>query len=99
MQKVINLAGLKRFSQFILFMAAFSFSCFVFADTTPNNNMPAASALAGQPIKIGMSASLTGGAAESGKNMALGIQVYFDKINANGGIRGRKLDLIALDDG
>lgn len=51
------------------------------------------------PIKIGMSTSLTGGAAQSGKNINLGVKIYFDMINATGGINGRKLKLIALDDG
>lgn len=60
------------------------------ADTTQTNLTP---------IKVGMSSSLTGGAARSGKNMRLGVQIYFDMVNATGGVNGHKLELIALDDG
>lgn len=51
------------------------------------------------PIKLGMSASMTGGAAASGQSMKLGLQVYFDRINHAGGIQGRKIEFIAMDDG
>lgn len=50
------------------------------------------------PIKIGMTAALTGPTAELGTEMKLGIEIYFAKVNATGGIGGRPLQLIALDD-
>ncbi|MBY0529623.1 MAG: ABC transporter substrate-binding protein [Rhabdochlamydiaceae bacterium] len=50
------------------------------------------------PIKIGMSTVLTGPTQELGIQMKLGIEVYFAKINAQGGIAGRRIELIALDD-
>jgi ABC-type branched-subunit amino acid transport system substrate-binding protein len=50
------------------------------------------------PIKIGMSAAFSGPAAELGRAMQQGITIYFKKINATGGIQGRPLVLIALDD-
>ena len=50
-------------------------------------------------ILIGQSAALTGPAQELGLEMRLGAQLYFDQINATGGINGRKLQLISLDDG
>ncbi len=49
-------------------------------------------------IKIGMTAPLTGELKPVGEGVRVGIQVYFDKINATGGIEGKKLELIALDD-
>lgn len=50
-------------------------------------------------IKLGMSNALTGPASQLGKELHKGSKIYFDKINRNGGISGRKIDLISLDDG
>lgn len=52
-----------------------------------------------ETLNIGMSTALTGLAKDLGKGMQLGVKVYFDKINAEGGISGQKLKLITLDDG
>ena len=52
-----------------------------------------------QDIVLGQSAALTGPAQELGKEMQLGAKVYFDAINAAGGIRGKKIVLKTLDDG
>lgn len=50
-------------------------------------------------ILIGQSAALSGPAEQLGKQMALGAKVYFDHINQSGGIHGRKIRLLSLDDG
>ncbi|EME19405.1 ABC transporter substrate-binding protein [Rhodococcus triatomae] len=48
-------------------------------------------------IRLGMTAPLTGpGASYSG--FAKGMQAYFAKVNADGGIHGRQVDLIVRDD-
>jgi branched-chain amino acid transport system substrate-binding protein len=52
-----------------------------------------------ETIKIGMTTALTGPAAELGFNMRTGIECYFDMVNKQGGVAGRQLDLIVLDDG
>ena len=49
-------------------------------------------------ITIGQSAPLTGATAELGKDMKAGAEAYFEGINQAGGIGGRKLKLITLDD-
>ncbi|MEM7049026.1 MAG: ABC transporter substrate-binding protein [Acidobacteriota bacterium] len=49
-------------------------------------------------IAIGMSAAFSGPAKELGRGMQTGIETSFREINANGGIHGRELELIALDD-
>ena len=49
-------------------------------------------------VKVGMSAAFSGSARELGRSMRLGIEAYFKKINKNGGIHGRSLELVALDD-
>lgn len=51
------------------------------------------------PILIGMSTALTGPARALGQGMKTGVQIYFDSVNKAGGINGRKLKLIVLDDG
>ena len=50
-------------------------------------------------ITLGMSAPLSGPNAAYGLDMRQTIQAYFDQLNKTGGINGRKLELIALDDG
>jgi branched-chain amino acid transport system substrate-binding protein len=50
-------------------------------------------------ITLGQSAALTGPAQELGKGMREGARAYFDHINAEGGVHGRKIILQTLDDG
>ncbi|WP_059413463.1 ABC transporter substrate-binding protein [Cupriavidus basilensis] len=49
-------------------------------------------------IMLGQSAALTGPTAVLGKQMNAGAQLYFDFINQQGGVYGRKIELKALDD-
>jgi ABC-type branched-subunit amino acid transport system substrate-binding protein len=50
-------------------------------------------------IKLGMSAPFSGPNGAYGEEMRDTINAYIGNLNANGGIHGRKLELIALDDG
>ena len=50
-------------------------------------------------IRFGISAPFTGPAKELGQNMKLGIEAAFNVANANGGVYGRQLRLISVDDG
>ena len=50
-------------------------------------------------ILLGQSVALTGPAAELGIQMRNGAKAYFDHVNAQGGVHGRKIELITLDDG
>jgi branched-chain amino acid transport system substrate-binding protein len=50
-------------------------------------------------IVLGQSVALTGPAASLGTEMRLGAKVYFDYINSQGGVHGRKIELRTLDDG
>jgi branched-chain amino acid transport system substrate-binding protein len=50
-------------------------------------------------IRFGISAPFTGTAKELGQNMKRGIETAFNVANANGGVYGRQLRLIAADDG
>ena len=50
-------------------------------------------------VTLGMAAPLTGVSKELGRQMRVGLEVAFARANAAGGVNGRKLNLIALDDG
>ena len=50
-------------------------------------------------ITLGMSAPLTGPNGAYGVDMRQTIEAYFESINKSGGVHGRKLELVALDDG
>ena len=50
-------------------------------------------------ILIGQSVALSGPAQELGKEMKAGAEAYFNYVNENGGINGRKIKLISIDDG
>ncbi len=50
-------------------------------------------------ILIGQSAALSGPAEALGREMKAGAETYFDIINRAGGVHGRKIKLISLDDG
>jgi branched-chain amino acid transport system substrate-binding protein len=57
-----------------------------------------ASAEGAPTLKIGMSTALSGPAQGLGRGMRAGVEAYFARVNAAGGIRGRRLELLALDD-
>lgn len=58
----------------------------------------AAPAAAQESYRIGLSGALTGPSAGSYAPAIEGLQLYFDRLNQNGGIDGRNVDLIVLDD-
>ena len=51
------------------------------------------------PIKLGMSTALSGPSQSLGIGIKDGIESYFARINKEGGIYGRQLEFITLDDG
>lgn len=75
---------MKRISRFFAYATVFSmlFPVTVFA----------------QEILIGQVAPLSGVLGDTGKEMVLGVQVYFDHVNARGGINGKKIRHIVKDD-
>ncbi|CAG2141170.1 ABC transporter substrate-binding protein [Cupriavidus plantarum] len=63
------------------------------------NTSPAEVGVTADTILIGQSAALTGPTAALGKQMNAGARLYFDAINQQGGVFGRRIELQALDDG
>ncbi|HEY0879745.1 MAG TPA: ABC transporter substrate-binding protein [Zeimonas sp.] len=51
-----------------------------------------------QPIRIGFHAPLTGFAASDGKSSLNGAQLAVEQVNAAGGVNGRPLELVVVDD-
>ncbi len=74
------------------------------ARARPSQNVPEADAAAPVPglfadrILFGQSAAFSGPAQELGRSMQLGIEAAFHEVNRRGGVHGRRLELIALDD-
>ena len=60
---------------------------------------PTLAQISDSDLVFGMSTALTGPAADLGDNMKAGVLAGFHRANTDGGLHGRKLRLIALDDG
>jgi substrate-binding family protein len=60
--------------------------------------MYAAPAHAADPMKVGVSLSLTGGVASNGKQILLALELWRDDVNAKGGLLGRPVELVYYDD-
>jgi branched-chain amino acid transport system substrate-binding protein len=56
------------------------------------------SAMAAEPIKIGVSGPFTGGSAPMGVSMRDGVRLAVAEINAKGGVMGRHLQVVERDD-
>jgi branched-chain amino acid transport system substrate-binding protein len=50
-------------------------------------------------IVLGQSAPFTGAAAQLGVQFNAGAKVYFEQVNARGGVNRRQIELVAMDDG
>jgi branched-chain amino acid transport system substrate-binding protein len=71
------------------------------ASLSPNSQEPRSTVrgVTDSEIRFGISAALSGPTKELGQNMQRGIVAAFNVANANGGLHGRQLRLIAADDG
>src|SRR3981189_1479472 len=72
------------------------------AATSPPAPVAAGSPVRGvtdQEIRFGIAAPFSGSAKELGRQMKLGIDTAFNRVNETGGVEGRMLKLIAADDG
>ncbi|MFL9927408.1 ABC transporter substrate-binding protein [Herbaspirillum lusitanum] len=49
-------------------------------------------------IVLGQSVALSGGTSRSPSSYQLGAKIYFDALNAAGGVMGRRVELISMDD-
>jgi len=77
-------------SRMLVLAAAALFSCAAISAEVGVSN---------DKIVVGQSVALSGPAAQLGIQMRNGLKAYFDEVNAKGGVNGRKIELITLDDG
>ncbi len=77
------------------FGAFFFGLCLALAGIGPQSALAADS---GEPLLFGQSAALSGPASELGLGMRQGLLAAFDEVNRSGGVHGRPLSLISLDD-
>ena len=66
--------------------------------SSSNDAGASASASSGKPLVIGASISLTGDFADSGKAVKRGYELWASKVNAKGGVLGRKVTMKLVDD-
>jgi branched-chain amino acid transport system substrate-binding protein len=62
---------------------------------TPSASAPGVSAT---DVRVGMSAAFKGTAAGLGTEFYRGAQAYYDEVNARGGVHGRTITVVGLDD-
>ncbi len=73
-------------------------SCAAFAANTASTAATSENGVTADTILLGQSAALSGPTAGLGKQMNAGARLYFEQINQQGGIYGRKIRIEALDD-
>jgi len=64
----------------------------------PRSPRPTFRGVTDDEIVLGMSAPFSGPSKELGEEVLLGMNTYFQHVNEQGGVHGRKLKVIALDD-
>jgi branched-chain amino acid transport system substrate-binding protein len=70
----------------------------VFAVAVWHVNAQAAPGVTGKEIVIGSCAALEGLSSFLGRETVIGAEAYFEMVNAEGGVHGRKLRLVSADD-
>jgi len=84
---------LNFFKLLCLFFIIYPFAGNAFIEGNKN------SGVSDNQIKLGMSNALKGPAASLGVELKKGSEIYFNRVNKQGGIAGRKIKLLSYDDG
>jgi branched-chain amino acid transport system substrate-binding protein len=84
---------MKRF--LLLFLTAVLVSGLIL---TGCNSTTTSAPASGEAIKVGVIASTSGFFAAMGEYMTVGAQMAIDKVNASGGVLGRKVEMVVKDD-
>ena len=72
---------------------------FLLVATTCGNARTGTPGVTDDTIRVGMTMDLTGPVAFLGQEMSAGAKLYFQYVNDQGGVHGRKIELIVEDDG
>lgn len=78
----------------LLILAVFLGGCSSAKNTSSKND----NSSSGDTIRVGLQAPMTGDNAQYGQDMKNGVKLAFQKINQDGGINGKKLELMIGDD-
>jgi branched-chain amino acid transport system substrate-binding protein len=78
---------------------AFLFAISVAGSLSQAHAAMSSQTVVGDEIVLGQTTTLTGILAQQGQANSASSRAYFDQVNAQGGIHGRKIRLITLDDG
>jgi len=84
--------GISFFNKLFIVVTSFA----LYSQSTVLSSQPS---LLNNDIKLGMSNALSGPAKNLGQDLKQGSLVYFNNLNKNGGVHGKKIRLISLDDG
>ena len=68
------------------------------APTDPDESGAGEPGISDESVLFGQSAAFSGPAKDLGTNIRVGIEAAFDEANRRGGVHGRPLDLLSLDD-
>ena len=72
-------------------------SCLFVANVTAGGGGDKAQPAKDLPIRIGVSTPITGNFAENGKGTQVAVEMAVEEINARGGVKGRKIELVIQD--
>lgn len=86
-----------KLALFVVLIAMLLSACSSGPSTPPAANQPGASKTA-EPLKIGVVLPLTGGFAFAGKSLKEAFDLKLEEVNSKGGINGRKIEPIILDE-
>jgi len=79
-------------------LAAFAVSAIGITTMAAASTAQAETGVINDTIVVGQSAPMSGPAAQLGQQMNRGAKLYFNAVNAAGGVNGRKIELKVLDD-
>ena len=90
---------MKKHPARVVVLAALSITVlFALASCSGSESSPDSSVVAGDEIRIGLEAPLTGDQQDVGIGMLNGAELAAAEINAAGGINGRNIDIVPIDD-
>ena len=72
--------------------------CFFLALAIASAQLLTQGALAAEPIRVGVTASLTGAYAVPGSNLLAGLKMWAHDVNARGALLGREVEIVPYDD-
>ena len=91
---------MKKFLAFVMAasMALSLAACGGSSASTAASSAAGSAAASGSTIKVGVMGPLTGDASVYGQAVVNGASLYMKQVNADGGVNGKQLEIIAMDE-